>query len=178
MDSTISSHPSLFNSPLEAGLRTLIILDAFAPAAFDLRQLSLLDYFAVYAEDLELDERDRSFAEHTSLEDEAPSSLHPPIAARRGEYFVRRRVIEEGLVLMERAFLLDRVANEKGFSFRARDVSAAMVDLMESEYNSHLKGTARWIASVAQQEGYGPFFSRLSRGVDQWSEEINAGRGR
>jgi hypothetical protein len=39
--------PVLFNSPLEAGIRTVVILDAFAPEAFDLATLSLLDYYVV-----------------------------------------------------------------------------------------------------------------------------------
>ena len=159
--------PDLFNTPLEAGLRAVVLLDAFAPDAFDLTALSLLDYYAVNTGDLDIE------GVTTSAGADQPSSIHPPVASRRGEYFVRRRLIEEGLEIMERAFLLDRVANEHGLSYRARDVTAAMVDLMESEYNSQLRRAAHWLAHVAEVEGRDAFLQRLSSGVNRWSHEID-----
>lgn len=156
---TSSLPPKLFNSPLEAGLRAVILLDAFAPYAFDLKALSLLDYYVVHAGDIQVDA-------------EGLESLHPPVEARRGEFFVRRRLVEEGLALMERAFLLDRIADGNGLTFRARDVAAAMVDLMESPYNQRLRETSRWIAGCAEKEGHEAFFTRLENGVDRWTHEI------
>ena len=156
---TSSLQPELFNSPLEAGLRAVVLLDAFAPHAFDLRSLSLLDYYVVHAGDIETDA-------------EGLESLHPPVAARRGEFFVRRRLVEEGLALMERAFLLDKIADGNGLTFRARDVAAAMVDLMESPYNRRLRETSRWIADCAEREGHETFFARLENGVGRWTHEV------
>lgn len=155
-----SGRPDLFNTPLEAGLRAVVILDAFAPRAFDLNTLSLLDYYAVHARDVDVDA-------------DAPESLHPPVSPRRGEYFVRRRLVEDGLALMERAFLLDRVAMDDGFAFRTRDVAAAMVDLMQSDYNARLREAARWIAEQADVEGHDTFFGRLNAGVDRWRHEVD-----
>ncbi len=159
---TVSSTdpPALFNTPLEAGLRAVVVLDAFAPRAFDLASLSLLDYYVVHSGDLDVSG------------DERPESLHPAVAARMGEYFVRRRLIEEGLAMMERAFIIERVADEDGLSFRACGVAAAMVDLMETNYNAHLRKTAHWIAHFAEQEGYDAFFDRLAQGVSRWAHEI------
>lgn len=161
------ARPDLFNTPLEAGLRAVVLLDAFAPEAFDLTALSLLDYYAVHTGDLDIE------GVRTSSDADQPSSIHPPVASRRGEYFVRRHLIEEGLEIMERAFLLDRVADENGLSYRARDVTAAMVDLMESEYNSQLRRAARWLAHVAEVEGRDAFIQRLILGVNRWTHEID-----
>lgn len=155
-----SSQPALFNTALEAGLRAVVILDAFAPRAFDLKTLSLLDYYAVHVGDLDVDE-------------DGPESLHPPVSPRRGEFFVRRRLVEDGLALMERAFLLDRMADADGFVFRTRDIAAAMVDLMKSDYNARLREAARWIAECAEAEGLETFFDRLSAGVDRWEHEVD-----
>lgn len=155
-----SGGPDLFNTPLEAGLRAVVILDAFAPRAFDLKTLSLLDYYAVHARDVD-------------VAADAPESLHPPISPRRGEYFVRRQLVEDGLALMERAFLLDRVAMDNGFAFKTRDVAAAMVDLMQSDYNAQLREAARWIAKQAEVEGHDTFFKRLNAGVDRWKHEVD-----
>ena len=156
----VATPPQLFNTALEAGLRAVVILEAFAPRAFDLRTLSLLDYYVVHTGDIEADT-------------EAPDSLHPPLEARIGEFFVRRRLVEEGLAMMERAFLLERVADPDGLSFCARETAAAMVELMESPYNAHLREAARWIASCAEREGHDVFFARLAAGVDRWSHEID-----
>lgn len=174
LDSTFEpSQPPLFNTPLEAGLRAVVILDAFAPRAFDLAKLSVLDYYAVHTGDIDatvmpFDQRDDAKVEIPTMD-----SLHPPVAARKGEYFVRRRLIEEGVAMMERAFLLDRIADSEGLSFRARDTAAAMVDLMESEYNCHLRSASRWLAFLAEGVGDETFFSRLVEGVDRWSHEID-----
>lgn len=167
-----SSKSKLFNTPLEAGLRAVVILDAFAPRAFDLANLSLLDYYAVHSADMIATDVELEELDGISLDSSSTDSLHPPIASRKGEYFVRRRLIEEGVVMMERAFLIDRVANDEGLSFRARDVAAAMVDLMESEYNAQLRGITRRLARLAQIEGEESFFNRLADGVDRWAHEI------
>lgn len=45
------AQPQLFNTPLEAGVRALLILDAFAPQAFDVATMSLLDYYIVHTGD-------------------------------------------------------------------------------------------------------------------------------
>ena len=158
--SASTARPDLFNTPLEAGLRAVVILNAFAPRAFDLKTLSLLDYYAVHARDVDVDA-------------DAPESLHPPISPRRGEYFVRRRLVEDGLALMERAFLLDRVMENEGFAFRARDVTAAMVDLMQSDYNHRLREAVRWIVDQAEAEGHDAFFGRLHAGVERWKHEVD-----
>ena len=174
LDRTIEpSQPQLFNTPLEAGLRAVVILDAFAPRAFDLATLSILDYYAVHtgdidAEEIQTDGRGPSEADIPPID-----SLHPPLDARKGEYFVRRRLVEEGIAMMERAFLLDRVADAEGLSFRACDTAAAMVDLMESEYNTHLRSASRWLALLANNWGEEAFFNRLAEGVDRWSHEID-----
>jgi hypothetical protein len=156
---TLGLQPELFNSPLEAGMRAIVVLDAFFPHAFDLKNLSILDFYIVHTSDIEADLQ-------------GPESLHPPVDARKGEFFVRRRLVEEGLALMERAFLLERVADGNGLTFRAREVAAAMVDLMESPYNLQLREASRWIAHCAESEGHEVFFARLESGVGRWSHEV------
>lgn len=145
----------LFNSPLEAGLRVVIILDAFAPEAIDLANLSLLDYYLVHSGDAG-----------------GPDSVHPELEARAGEYFIRRRLIEEGATLMVRSFLIDRLHDEQGISFRACDNAGAMVDLMNTPYNKRLKAAARWLADSACENGLEAFLVNLKAGIDRWTLEI------
>jgi hypothetical protein len=153
--SLATPQPQLFNTPLEAGVRALIILDAFAPQAFDLATMSLLDYYIVHTGDAG-----------------GPPSLHPDINARAGEYFVRRHLVEEGLLLMARASLVEQVFTGSGIAFRAHETATAMIDLFGSSYNSRLAEAAEWLAAEAAAKGIDAFISGLKDGLDRWSHEI------
>jgi hypothetical protein len=152
---TKGQSPHLFNSPLEAGLRAVIILDAFSPEAFDLKTLSLLDYFLVHTGDAG-----------------GPESIHPDLEAREGEYFIRRRLVEEGIALMVRGFLIDRLHEEDGISFRACDAAGAMVDLMNTPYNTRLKTAAQWIANKASENGLERLLESMKTSIDRWTLEV------
>ena len=152
------AQPQLFNTPLEAGVRALLILDAFAPQAFDLATMSLLDYYIVHTSDAG-----------------GPPSLHPEINARVGEYFVRRHVVEEGLLLMARASLVEQVFTGGGIAFRAHETATAMIDLFGSAYNRRLAEAAQWLARKAADQGVDLFIQNLKNGLERWSHEIVGG---
>ena len=80
---TNHSHPAPFNSPLETGIRSLEILVAAYPEAFDLERLVEMDYLVVHSEDAD-----------------GPESLHAALPMRAGELLVRRGLIEKGILLM------------------------------------------------------------------------------
>ena len=56
-----------FNSPLETGFRSLVLLDAAYPRSFDLSALVLFDHLVVHTADIA-----------------GPSSLHPSLPHRSG----------------------------------------------------------------------------------------------
>ncbi|RWO78285.1 MAG: threonine efflux protein [Mesorhizobium sp.] len=149
------AQPQLFNTPLEAGVRALLILDAFAPQAFDLATMSLLDYYIVHTGDAG-----------------GPPSLHPEINARAGEYFVRRHLVEEGLLLMARASLVEQVFTSSGIAFQAHETATAMIDLFGSAYNRRLAEAAEWLAVEADAKGVDPFIQGLKDSLERWSHEI------
>ncbi len=134
----------LFNTPLESGIRILIVLEAFYPSSFDLSTLSLLDYFVVHAADA---------GNHPSV--------HPNTDNRSGEYFIRRHLVEDGAKLMVRGFLADEICDQSGISFRSTEIAAAVIDLMSSDYNVRLKEAANWLASQAENIGLENFLNQL-----------------
>ncbi len=119
----------LFNSPLETGVRSLIILDAVYPMSFDLKKLTWFDYLVVHTGDID-----------------GPESLHPNIPQRSGEILVRRRLIEEGLVLMRRLHFIIAISNKEGISYQATDDAYPIVELMQANYAVELKKRAKWLA--------------------------------
>ncbi|MEQ7330476.1 ABC-three component system middle component 2 [Xanthomonas campestris pv. campestris] len=149
------AQPQLFNTPLEAGVRALLVLDAFAPQAFDLATMSLMDYYIVHSSDAG-----------------GPPSLHPEINARAGEYFVRRHLVEEGLLLMARASLVEQILTDSGIAFRAHETATAMIDLFGSAYNRSLAEAAQWMAREAVDQGVEPFIQSLKNGLERWSHDI------
>ena len=93
---------SPFNSPLETGVRSLIILTAAFPHAQDLQHLVFFDYLTVHSGDVE------------GLE--SPESLHAPLPMRAGELTVRKGLIERGLFLMMSRGLVEHLSIFKWFS--------------------------------------------------------------
>ncbi|WP_306800327.1 ABC-three component system middle component 2 [Endozoicomonas sp. YOMI1] len=68
---TSHSHTTPFNSPLETGVRSLAILVAAHPVAFDLERLVEMDYLVVHSGDAD-----------------GPESIHAALPMRAGELLV------------------------------------------------------------------------------------------
>lgn len=121
------SHPTPFNSPLETGIRSLAILVAAHPAAFDLERLVEMDYIVVHSGDAS-----------------GPESLHAALPMRAGELLVRRGLIEKGLLLMTSRNLIQRIPAEDGFNYVAGDTAAPFLSSLTTIYSETLKARAQW----------------------------------
>ena len=143
---------SPFNSPLETGVRSLIILTAAFPQEQDLQHLVFFDYLTVHSGDVE-----------------GPESLHAPIPMRLGELTVRRELIERGLFLMMSRGLVQHISSSDGFQYVATDNASAFLSMMSSPYILQLRERAEWVidsfghysAQQIQQEERS-FFRNLS----------------
>lgn len=123
------SEVPLFNSPLETGLRTLVVLDAFYPRSCTISELTWFDHLVVHTADVE-----------------GPDSLHPDLPSRMGELLVRRRLIDEGVHLLLNADLITLVDGEDGVRYAAGEEAPSFIDLMEVPYCERLKSCAAWLA--------------------------------
>ena len=139
----------VFNSPLETGLRAVIILTACYPRALGLDQLVALDHFIVHTEDVG-----------------GPPSLHPPEEARAAELLVRRDVVRAGLSLMGLKGLTTQHATETGFSFRAGDDAGNFVDLLSTPYSRRLVECAEWLAANVVTLDEAQFDDLISRRLE------------
>lgn len=117
-----------FNSALEIGLRSVILLIEAYPKALDLQRLVQFDYVALHSEDAG-----------------GPASLHPPLPMRSGELTVRRQSIERGLMLMLSRGLIERVPHaELGFVYQAADPALPFISNLSSTYIIALRDKAAW----------------------------------
>lgn len=118
---------SAFNSPLETGIRSLAILVAGYPNAFDLQRLVELDYLVVHSGDAG-----------------GPESLHVPLPHRAGELLVRRGLIEKGLMLMISRGLVLRLPQQAGIEYSASENAAPFLATLSASYTGNLRNRAKW----------------------------------
>ena len=146
-----------FNSPLETGVRALIVLAAAYPEDLDLQRLLEFDYLLVHSGDVG-----------------GPPSLHPPLPLRSGELLVRRRLIERGLLLMISRGLIQRFAKTSGFSYQAQDSAGPFLDVLTATYFDELKERADWLVATFGQSSPHDLRQALNSVYDQWTTEFQA----
>lgn len=144
-----------FNSPIETGMRTLILLAAAYPAQLDLQRLLEYDYMMVHTGDVD-----------------GPPSIHPALPLRSGELLVRRRLIERGLMLMISRGLVSRHATQNGFLYQAEDDAGPFLDALTAEYVSDLKNRGEWVVNRFRDMSDQEIRFMLTRVYDQWSREF------
>ena len=118
-----------FNSAVEVGLRTLVVLDACYPSTSSLGRLVVFDYLLVHSDDV----------------DGGPEGLHPQTPHRSGELLVRREFIQQGIRLYESRNLLERVFSSDGIKFVATDSSTVFLDSISAPYVRDMRERASWV---------------------------------
>jgi hypothetical protein len=146
---------SLFNGPLETGVRSVVILDSAYPTAFDLAHLTWLDHLVVHTADFD-----------------GPESLHPDVPQRTGELLVRRRLVEEGLKLMARVHLVVGVSSAEGILYQATEEGTAFVDSIRSAYGCALKQRAAWLATKIAAMSSEELAALIEARIGRWAVEF------
>lgn len=146
----------VFNSALETGVRSLVILAATFPVALDLQRLVDFDYLAVHSGDVD-----------------GPDSLHPPLPMREGELLVRRKIIESGLSLMMSRGLIIKIASKEGFSYQASDDAKPFVDSLATPYMRSLIERAEWVAATFGNMANSELHNLISGFFDKWTTQFH-----
>lgn len=154
MTATADSAP-LFNSALETGVRTLLLLNAAQPKSFDLMHLTWLDHLVVHTADID-----------------GPFSLHPDIPQRDGELIVRRQNVEEGLRLMRRLHLVSTDYTTDGIMFHVTEEGTQFAQLVRSEYGRLLKARAVWLMDYVGRVDTSEFVHLIREKIGRWSIEF------
>jgi hypothetical protein len=150
------SHP--FNSALETGIRALVLLEAFHPRHCDLIELTWLDHLVVHTGDIQ--------------GEDVPASLHPDLPNRTGELLVRRKLVEESLLLMQRVHLVDVVDGGDGFSFIASEDAPSFLDLLQAPYTVELKKRAAWMAGRFLGMSKSSIGELVDEKIGRWTAEF------
>lgn len=145
-----------FNSPVEVGLRALVVLIASYPALHSLQRLTALDYLLVHSDDVP----------------EGPAGLHPRTPYRAGELLLRRGVLEEGLLLYQSRGLLDRRFEADGVFYGATDAAAAFLDAFTGAYVESLRDRASWMMARFESVDDERLLQLVAGWIGQWGAEF------
>ena len=153
---TSSPPPALFNSDVETGIRSLIILDAMHPRRCNIAELTWFDYVVV----------------NSGQFDGGPPSLHPPSEVATGELLVRRHTIQRGLRLLELLHLADESHESSGITYAAGEEAPPFLDRLTAAYHQELKLRASWLAAA-----FGPMTSEQIEGaieaaIGRWTAHL------
>jgi hypothetical protein len=151
---------TVFNSALETGVRSLVILAANFPAAMDLQRLVDFDYLIVHSGDLD-----------------GPESIHPPLPLREGELLVRRKIIESGILLMMSRGLVTRIAGAEGIFYQASDYAKPFVDSLTTPYMRSLIDRANWVGDTFGNMDTTELHNLISGFFNKWTAEFQPSRG-
>jgi hypothetical protein len=146
---------SPFNSSLESGVRSVVILNSLFPDSVDLHRLVDFDYLVVHSGDAG-----------------GPESLHAPLPMRAGELLVRSDIIEKGIILMMSRGLLNRIVTVSGIEYIASEKSNSFVSNLASPYLVKLINRAEWVV-----EKFGESSEEELKGVirgffDHWTTKF------
>jgi hypothetical protein len=147
--------PVTFNGPLEAGVRAVAVLSAAHPRAFDLQRLVAFDYLLVHTGDIG-----------------GPDSLHPPTPMHSAELLVRRKLVEQALLLMMTRDLARRESSPEGIRYRAGESAVPFLAALQCQYLAALKERANWLVGELGALTDSEFRSLMRRFFDQWVEEF------
>ncbi|MFD7076091.1 ABC-three component system middle component 2 [Nocardioides sp. NPDC059952] len=144
------------NSPLELGLRALVLLTTSYPRSFDIDRLVLMDYCLIHSGDLG-----------------GPPSVLPPVPNRGGELGLKRSILEHGVQLMTRARMVDVEMTSEGITYRASEEAAPFLRLVDSPLMPVLTDVAMWVATEFGEQSIEEFREIIWTVASQWNEQWN-----
>lgn len=148
--------PTLFNSDVETGIRTLIILDALHPRRCNILELMWFDYAVVNSGQFE----------------SGPPSLHPMTDVNTGELLVRRHSIQRGLNLLRRMHLADERHDDTGVTFSAGEEAPSFLDRLEAAYHQSLKDRAIWLMEAFGAKSADQIGADIETAIGRWTAHL------
>jgi hypothetical protein len=156
MDEQLAGRQSLtFNGPLEAGVRAVAILGAAFPVAFDIQRLTALDYLLVRTSQLG-----------------GPADLHPGTPIQTPATEVRRKVVQNALLLMMSRDLVIRELHTDGIRYRAGEATSLFLNSLRTPYLVALKERAKWLVDHLKTYSDDEFQALIRQFFDNWVAEF------
>lgn len=129
MSDITSRNTAPFNSPIEIGLRSAVLLFEMYPVVASLQRLVVYDYLLVHSDDVP----------------DGPAGLHPKTPHRSGELLVRRETLQKGLLLYMSRGLIHGAYLPEGVRYSATERTGGFIDSFDATYVGDLRSRAAWL---------------------------------
>ena len=121
-----------FNSPIEIGLRSTVLLFEMYPDIASLQRLVVYDYLLVHSDDVP----------------DGPVGLHPKTPHRSGELLVRRDTLQKGLLLYMSRGLVSGSYLPDGIRYSATERTGGFIESLDAAYVYDLQTRAVWLVEL------------------------------
>ncbi|WP_418643236.1 ABC-three component system middle component 2 [Stutzerimonas kunmingensis] len=103
---------------------------------------------------------------------DGPDNLHPPTPMHTAELLVRRKLVEQSLLLMMTRDLVEREVTPEGIKYGAGENAATFLSSVSSNYLLSLKDRAVWLVETIGYLTDEQFKGMMRRFFDKWVEEF------
>ncbi len=160
MDQEVNnSKMSIFNSPMEVGLRLLFIFSK-TTVPLDLQRLIHYNYLLIHSADAP----------------DGPASIHPELPLRSCEMLVNRTILKKGLNLLLLKGLVFVSYSEKGIVYSKNESTDDFVGYFQSEYSQRLKERAEWLCLTFDKLTDGQVTDLIENNLGKWGTEFTPTR--
>ncbi len=146
--------PRLYNSPLELGIRCLLIFD-FLNKQTDIETLMYLDYLSLNTKDIG-----------------GPDSLHPPIPHRGVQVYARKEILSKGIIILISKQLIDIVPANKGICYQINKTGNKFLEFFASEYFEELKSRVKWVVEKFNSFSNPELNEFVNSRLEKWGGEF------
>ncbi len=148
---------SLFNSPLEIGLRVLFLFKNTDKQNLDIQRLIYYNYLLVHSSDVT-----------NSVE-----SLHPNLPNRSCEILVSRDIILRGLNLLLSKNLICIDYKKTGIKYRKNENTLHFLQYLESDYSKKLDNQSKWVCTNFDSMEDNKLNSFMQQNLGKWGSEFS-----
>ena len=147
---------SVFNTPIETGLRCLTLMEAGYPNYYDVNRIIFYDYMLVHSGDIT----------------GGPESLHPDTPHRSGEILIRRPIIEKGLKIMISRGLVEVNYSDIGIKYIATERTTPFLDSLQAIYTRKMIDIASWVVETFDSHSIENLKGFVNSNLDVWGGEF------
>jgi len=147
---------SVLNSPVEFGLRVVVLLDEFEFISLSIDEIITYDYLMTNSGEF----------------DERYPSLHPQTPYRYSKLFVKRDFLMEGVNQMCNCGLLDIAYNKNGICYTKNQFTKYFLSNLTSNYKKKLVERAKWIANEVYLDKENNIINELYKRISTYGIEF------
>lgn len=147
---------NIYNTPLEVGMRILILLSELDNNAADIDRLVIYDYFMLHGNDF----------------DEDIESLHPATPYRAGEIYVKRKIIQESINLMHSKELLNIEYTKEGIFYKANELTKVFLEYLDTQYAKDLLKYSRLVIKKFNSYSNDELNVYINKDISKWGSEF------